>query len=144
MKLIRDKLAQRITDAPIRIVMDNKEFKKLLLEKLIEEIGELAESNYKDVFEYADVIEVILAIAHQNGFTANHIDDARREKNRKNGSFIQGSVLEATDEQLSAQKLKELAAEQLVRPLKDVRPFPSSAVYQAEKLSPPPEESSSE
>lgn len=123
-KLIRDKLAQRITDAPIRIVLDNKEFKKLLLEKLIEEIGELAESNYKDVFEYADVIEVILAIAHQHGLSAHHIDDARKEKNRKNGSFLVGSVLEATEDQLGAQKLKELASERLVKPKMDVTPFP--------------------
>lgn len=115
MKIIRDKLAGRITDAPVRAITDNSLFRELLLEKLIEELGELADSNYKDVFEYADVIEVVLAIAYQNAISVTQINNARMEKLDKNGGFKEGWILEASEAELKAQKLKEQVGEKLLK-----------------------------
>jgi len=105
----------RITDAPVRAITDNMEFSKLLIEKLVEELGELADSGFKDVYEYADSIEVLLTIAQQNAISVSQINDARITKHEKNGGFKEGWVLEASDNELESRKLKEKVSNRLLK-----------------------------
>ena len=55
--------------------------------KIDEELIELRETNFKDINEYADVIEVLMKMANENGISEVEINIARKSKNDKRGEF---------------------------------------------------------
>ena len=89
-KLIRDLLAQRIPVDQLRIETDPSKVAAALSEKLDEEIVELRASDFGDVGEYADVIEVLYAMAARKGISIHTIEATRLAKLRERGGFESG------------------------------------------------------
>lgn len=96
MKLIRDSIGEHIQKnepgTALRIANRN-EIPLLLEDKLTEEISELKQSRFRDINEFADVFEVLAALALVNGFSEADITKARKTKNATTGSFKKGFVL---------------------------------------------------
>ena len=92
-KLIRDKLSNVIPDNELELAGSEVELQGLLRAKLFEELNELNDSNYKDVDEYADLMEVILTIAEIEGVTKVDIEARRIEKLYERGGFNKGLIL---------------------------------------------------
>lgn len=90
MKLIRDKI--KITDAET-FVPDEPLGLALLHLKLEEELSELKESNFSDIEEYADVIEVLIALAGRRGIPENELFATRHKKLIEKGGFSSFLVL---------------------------------------------------
>jgi len=91
-KLVRDRLDGRIPADELRIEADPDAIQRLLEAKLAEEIRELAASGFRDTGEYADVAEVLLALAARHGVTAAGIEQARQAKLAERGGFGRGLV----------------------------------------------------
>ena len=53
----------------------------------MQEIQELKDSNYKDLYEYADVVEVLKTLARYNRRAWNQIEVARKIKKKEKGGF---------------------------------------------------------
>lgn len=108
-KVIRDKYFDIIPADDLRYVDNRDEFIKLLKEKLIEEIIELQDSNFTDPKEYADVIEVLYALASLNSIT---IDTILMEKIRKlsdKGGFNTGLVLRDGNTQELSDRIESIS-----------------------------------
>ena len=91
-KLIRDKYVD-IIEAERLSNCDEEALPTLLIEKLSEELTELDESEWQDVNEYGDVLEVLYAIAKFNGVSIEDINHARIVKAEKYGKFNEGLLL---------------------------------------------------
>src|SRR3546814_4049642 len=68
-KLVRDKLVHRIPNSECRVVSDAECLDVLLREKPAEELGERRASAFRDVAEFADVVEVLYAISRRAGLS---------------------------------------------------------------------------
>lgn len=67
---------------------DNKEeLMGLYTLKLREEIEEIKGANYKDIMEYADLIQVALGLASLNGFKMDDVMKAMEDKYELKGGF---------------------------------------------------------
>ena len=98
-KLVRDKIPAIISadgEVPVTRILDDKEYRQKLLEKLVEEANELLESN-GDLSERADIAEVLKALDQQRGFDSTMIEEARAAKAKKRGGFEQRIFLERAD-----------------------------------------------
>ena len=84
-KLIRDKIPG--LDYSKTRTADKNEMDTFLRMKLQEEIKELEESNYKDLYEFADVLEVLYELARKAKFTPKDIEIARIVKLKERGGF---------------------------------------------------------
>ncbi len=87
-KLIRDKIPEIIEkDGKIAVtsILSDEEYMEALDKKLMEEIKEYQES--KDIEELADILEVIYAIAKAKNRSICELEDIRRNKADKRGSF---------------------------------------------------------
>ena len=93
MKLIRDKYINIINSSELSKCKDNVERLSRLDEKLDEESLELRDSNFEDVNEFADVLEVIYAIAEIKGISPEDIESARIKKLNDKGGFNSGLLL---------------------------------------------------
>jgi predicted house-cleaning noncanonical NTP pyrophosphatase (MazG superfamily) len=93
-KLVRDNYLDTIKDAKVYCEPDKVDQHNLLQEKLHEELLELAQSCFKDVKEYADVIEVLYSLAYLEGIQVEDINAARHLKLQTHGGFSKGVVLE--------------------------------------------------
>lgn len=94
-KIIRDILGSKINlveHGKVRIA-EEAEVSSFLKSKLDEEVAELKATNFKDIFEYADVFEVLIAIAEKEGISFNEIQAAMSQKNEKVGRFKRGWIL---------------------------------------------------
>lgn len=88
-KLVRDKIPEIIEKKgkkPVVRVLDDEEYKKELLKKLVEEAQELLESS-GDPSERADVEEVLRAIDSFFSFKTSAIESIRRAKAKERGAF---------------------------------------------------------
>ncbi|MBT5355781.1 MAG: nucleoside triphosphate pyrophosphohydrolase [Candidatus Marinimicrobia bacterium] len=93
-KLIRNKYRDIIPKSRLSNVDPKGEtYKKFLMDKLNEELQELADSDWSDVNEYADVYEVFLAIMKAHGVDEDDVLKAKIEKVITNGSFSDGLLL---------------------------------------------------
>jgi predicted house-cleaning noncanonical NTP pyrophosphatase (MazG superfamily) len=95
-KLVRDLIPAIITDdnqTPVTHILNDDEFRKALLEKLVEEAKELLESD-GDLGERADVAEVLRALDGVLGYSKDEIENARLKKADKRGGFEQKIFLE--------------------------------------------------
>ena len=93
-KLVRDRIPDIITNnnqiACFEILDDEKYLEKLQ-EKLLEEVFEYYES--KSIEELVDLIEVIYAIAESMGVGIESLDEIRKDKKDKKGSFLKKILL---------------------------------------------------
>lgn len=62
-----------------------------LLKKMHEEIEEVARDP-NDILEYADVLEILLELASEFGYTLEQIDHYRKQKAKVKGGFKAGLV----------------------------------------------------
>ncbi len=95
-KLVRDKIPEIIRadgQEPDLRILDDDEYRKKLLEKLVEEAKELLESN-GDIGERADVAEVLRALDKSLSFSEDGIEQAREQKAGTRGGFEQKIYLE--------------------------------------------------
>jgi len=92
-KLVRDLLGPLLEAEGARVLEAGPgEAEDLLLEKILEEAGELAES--RDPVEAADLLEALLAWARLRGLTLEDILAIAEEKRRERGGFTRLLVAE--------------------------------------------------
>jgi len=72
-------------------VAERDELPHLLCAKLTEEVHEFLDS--RQVEELADICEVVFALAHQAGVSAEELERLRAEKAAERGGFTKGIVL---------------------------------------------------
>ena len=92
-KLIRDKYDSVIESERLTICENPSETFIFLKDKIKEELGELAETVFNDVYEYADVIEVLYAMADFQGISKDEIEIARLKKLDEKGGFKKCLIL---------------------------------------------------
>lgn len=94
-KLVRDLIPQVIEKSGKKFethIADKEEYKKLLEEKLMEEVNEYLED--KNLEELADVMEVLVGLAGALGYTEEELFEKRKMKKEERGGFFEGIVLE--------------------------------------------------
>lgn len=99
-KLIRDKVPEIIRThgaTAVTRVLTEEEYRRALLDKLIEEATELRDDN-GSLGERVDVEEVLRAIDHTFGYDAETIEATRADKAAARGGFEQRIYLEKTVE----------------------------------------------
>lgn len=84
-KLIRDHIPGMPEDAWYTV--DQETANEMLIEKLTEELEELQDTDWKDPYEFADVLEVLMAIARTRKVKWSDIEVARRVKFIERGGF---------------------------------------------------------
>ena len=100
-KLVRDKIPEIIEkngDIPVTRTLDDKEYFIELEQKLLEEFHEaVARDTGKDkIEEYADMLEVISALAEIQGVTLDEIISIMDKKRKERGAFSKRIFLEKT------------------------------------------------
>lgn len=98
-KLVRDKIPEIIEEnggIPISRILDDKEYKKCLDEKLIEEVKEYLKDDNEE--ELADVYEVFINILKYKGIELKKIEELALEKRLKRGGFDKKIYLEEVEE----------------------------------------------
>ena len=98
-KLVRDNVPEIIVgrgEAATWHVAEEEEYERLLREKLLEEVAEaLADPT---VTEFADILEVIDAMAHLKGLTFEDVLKTKKERAEKRGGFAGRMILDTADE----------------------------------------------
>ena len=93
-KLVRDNIPKIILDSGRKCnlyVADEKEFFKLLKEKLLEEANEFVDSG--DVNELVDVLEVLEALSNFMSVSADTLRELKLAKRATHGGFEKKIVL---------------------------------------------------
>ncbi len=99
-KLVRDKIPEIIEaegKTPYSHVLSDDEYRDALRAKLVEEAGEVMESN-GDLSEYADTLEVFKAAIEADGYTWEQVEGVRVQKREDRGGFENRIFLERVDE----------------------------------------------
>lgn len=101
-KLVRDKIPEKIEEngeKPITRILDNKEYKKELEKKLLEEYNEVinAKEENERIEELADILEVIISIAKLENKSLDDIIKIADKKREKRGGFEKRIFLEKVD-----------------------------------------------
>lgn len=94
-KLVRDKIPEILKDRGLRCsyrVLDRGGYRKLLVSKLYEEIGEFIKDG--DPEELVDILEVVYAIAEEYGYSEKDINSHREYKKNAKGGFKERILLE--------------------------------------------------
>ena len=87
-KLVRDNIpsiCKANAQLPETMILDDKRYTSALREKLKEEASEYLASN--EIEELADVIEVIEALAENQGSSLEEVMQIKKSKQKKNGGF---------------------------------------------------------
>lgn len=108
-KLVRDYILNHIISddkfATFKI-LDEKEYKTKLKEKLLEEVSEYLES--ESVEELADIEEVLKAIRKVNKISKYKINKIRKAKARRNGAFKSRILLLNVVDDITEVKVEEM------------------------------------
>lgn len=94
-KLVRNNIPSIIQSSgkqPSFHTAENDEYKRLLYEKLREEVDEFLNSD--DPTELGDVLEVVYAIGEVNNLTKEQLEHIREQKAAVNGPFTKRIVLD--------------------------------------------------
>ena len=83
-KLVRDNIPSLCKNPETRI-LDDVEYTAALKLKLQEEVGEYLQDN--NIEELADIIEVVEALAENQGSSLREVLEFKQRKQTKNGSF---------------------------------------------------------
>lgn len=113
-KLVRDKIPENINSMEGRKcnykILNNYEYLKELDKKLFEEAHEFVEEH--SVEELADLMEVIFAIMKDENISIEEVENARKIKNSKKGSFNDKIYLiDVEQEKIDEREEKELKKE---------------------------------
>ncbi len=95
-KLVRDGIPAIIeadNQTPVTRVLSDADYRRALLEKLVEEAKELLESD-GDRGERADIAEVLKSIDETFNFTTADIEELRQKKADARGGFAERIFLE--------------------------------------------------
>ncbi len=97
-KLIRDNYVGVIDPKLLSTLesSDDESIRYYVVKKIHEELDELSDSEYQDVNEYADVIEILMKMANEKGISEAEIQEARRVKNEKRGKFNNNLIFNLT------------------------------------------------
>jgi len=94
-KLVRDKIPEYIRKkggSPVSHVADEAEYWEKLKEKLSEEVAEFQEDENSE--EFADLLEVIEAIADYKNFDRKEVEKIREKKAAERGKFKERIILD--------------------------------------------------
>ena len=94
-KLVRDKIPEYIRKkggTPITHIADEAEYWQKLKEKLLEEIEEFKKDESPE--EFADLLEVIDAIAEHKKFDRKAIEEIKGRKAKERGKFKDRIILD--------------------------------------------------
>jgi len=91
-KLIRDGYAEIIDSEKLEKV-DDEIALDYAIEKIEEELIELKASKFEDIYEFADLIEVLYTVARLKGFDQKDVAKAIYTKNQDKGSFYENLIL---------------------------------------------------
>lgn len=86
-KLIRDKIALKLPSHEIEETNDKDELNRLFCLKVEEELEEIKSSNYKDVTEFADLLQVVQDFAIANGILLKDLALVKFNKFHEKGGF---------------------------------------------------------
>lgn len=98
-KLVRDRIPQIIESKGNTCtyrILEKEEFVLMLERKLHEETREYTED--PSIEELADILEVVLALAEQHGFSIEELEQTRRNKVQERGAFRKRILLEQVNE----------------------------------------------
>lgn len=94
-KLVRDNIPEIMIKNganPVTRILNEEEYLKELNKKLSEEVQEYLES--EDIEELADIEEVIISILNTKNKTREQLEQIRKDKSSKRGSFGKRIFLE--------------------------------------------------
>ncbi len=94
-KLVRDKIPEYIRSKggkPITHIADDEEYWQKLKEKLLEEIEEFKKDENSE--EFADILEVIDAIADYENFSIEEVQKIKEKKAEERGRFQKRIILD--------------------------------------------------
>lgn len=97
-KLVRDKIPALIRaqgETPLFRTLDDQEYLRRLEEKLDEEVAEFHRD--RNAEELADILEVVFALAESLGRTEAELNEIRRKKGEKRGTFREKVFLEGKE-----------------------------------------------
>jgi len=100
-KLVRDKIPEIIEnngDIPITRILDDKEYKVELEEKLLEEFYEAiaCDTSEDRLEEYADLLETLSALAEIEGSSLEDVITIMTKKRKERGGFSKRIFLKKT------------------------------------------------
>lgn len=98
-KLVRDRIPEICKRQGISCetrILDEEEYRKGLLDKIVEEAQEVAENPSCE--ELADVMEVVESIAKTEGFSLQNVLEIKEQKRLERGGFEKKIKLISTDE----------------------------------------------
>lgn len=87
-KLVRDRIPEIIEkqgEKPVYRILNPEEYTRCLEEKLDEEVREFHAD--RNIGELADILEVLIALADDLGYSEEKLMDVRRKKQEERGSF---------------------------------------------------------
>ena len=87
-KLVRDNIpyiCEKNGQIPKTKILNDKKYTSALNKKLKEEVREYLVSN--NIEELADILEVVEAIAENNGYSFKDVMEIKQNKQNKNGGF---------------------------------------------------------
>ena len=87
-KLVRDNILQIIENngqSAKMVILDDEKYTDALKKKLKEETREYLQS--KELMELADILEVVEALAKNQGSSFDEVLELKKQKQEKNGSF---------------------------------------------------------
>jgi len=97
-KLVRDNIPIIIdggNEKAVTRVLNGNEYRQSLEKKLNEEVGEYLSSG--SVEELADILEVVYALASEDGCSAEELEQLRLKKRESHGSFEKRILLIAVE-----------------------------------------------
>lgn len=111
-KLIRSNLPERMNKEGVALFgrhLTDEEFAKELKNKLVEEAGEVQDTNSREdmIKELADVMEVIEALTLLHGITKEEIEKERLLKCNINGRFLAANFVDYIEVPVSNYKVIE-------------------------------------
>jgi predicted house-cleaning noncanonical NTP pyrophosphatase (MazG superfamily) len=101
-KLIRDRLPEILRQSGVKVmqrIMTHEEYIASLKDKLLEEAEEVCEATSKDELleELGDVFEVIITIAHNEGFKLEDIINIAEKKRNQRGGFMEKAYVDSVE-----------------------------------------------
>lgn len=86
-KLIRNQIITYLKEGEWEQIDNIEELNELYALKVKEELIEIQASDYKDIMEFVDLIQVVHSFARVNGFSSEEIQKAILEKSINKGTF---------------------------------------------------------
>lgn len=86
-KLVRDKIIEYLHSSEYEICENKDELNNLVCQKIREELLEVINSDFDDIKEFADLVQIVQHLYKINAFTTSQINKAIIEKTKERGGF---------------------------------------------------------